>query len=110
MCLLSQPVGNAGGDSYLYLVHNKPNKFVEVGTLNKPEWTESRRRVYSPDGVCPTLNGIGSGGNTEPKIIVSGNLNIKGKDQIKRVYDPSGVAPTLSTMQGGESRTKGNFV
>lgn len=31
MCLLSQPVGNSGGNSYLYLIHNKPNKLVEGG-------------------------------------------------------------------------------
>lgn len=80
------------------------NKLIEVGTLDKPQWTESRRRVYSPTSVCPTLNGIGSGGNTEPKIIMSGTLNIKGKDQIKRVYNPQGIAPTLSTMQGGGSQ------
>ena len=29
------------------------------------------RRVYSPDGVCPTLHTC-SGGNTETKIIVEG--------------------------------------
>lgn len=66
MCVLSQPVGNAGGNSYLCLVHNsKSNKLIEAG-----------------------------------------NLDIKGKDQIKRVYDPSGVTPTLSTMQGGNQEPK----
>ncbi|MCM1315867.1 MAG: DNA cytosine methyltransferase [Alistipes senegalensis] len=102
MCLLSQPVGNAGGNSYLYLVDNSStNKLIQEGTINKPEWIEARRRVYSPNGVCPTLNGVGQGGNTEPKILEVGKLDIKGKDQIKRVYDADGVAPTLSTMQGG---------
>ena len=55
--------------------------------------------------MSPTLNGIGSGG-TEPKIIISGCLDIKGKDQIKRVYDSNGIAPTLSTMQGGSQEPK----
>lgn len=86
---------------------NNTNKLIQVGTIDKPEWRESRCRVYSPDGVCPALHGIGQGGNTEPKIIVVGRLDIKGKDQIKRVYDPNGVAPTLSTMQGATA-TKGN--
>ena len=45
-------------------------------------------------------------GNTEPKIIVVGRLDIKGKDQIRRVYDPDGLAPTLSTMQGGQQQPK----
>ena len=53
------------------------NKLIQVGTLDKPEWIEARRRVYSPEGICPTLNGIGQGGNTEPKIIVVGTLDIK---------------------------------
>ena len=85
---------------------NDTNKLIQVGNLNIPQWIESRRRVYSPDGVCPTLHGIGCGGNTEPKIIVVGRLDIKGKDQIKRVYDPNGIAPTLSTMQGGQQEPK----
>ena len=82
------------------------NKLIQVGILDKPEWIEARRRVYSPEGICPTLNGIGQGGNTEPKIIVVGRLDIKGKDQIRRVYDPDGLAPTLSTMQGGQQQPK----
>ena len=82
------------------------NKLIQVGIIDKPEWIETRCRVYSPEGVCPTLHGIGRGGNTEPKIIVVGKLDIKGKDQIRRVYDPNGIAPTLSTMQGGEQQPK----
>ena len=82
------------------------NKLIQVGSLDIPNWTESRRRVYSPYGCCPTLNGIGSGGNTEPKIIVVGKLDIEGKDQIKRVYNPCGISPTLSTMQGGQQQPK----
>jgi len=82
------------------------NKLIQVGMLDKPGWIEASRRVYSQEGVSPTLNGIGQGGNTEPKIIVVGRLDIKGKDQIKRVYDPNGFAPTLSTMQGGQQQPK----
>lgn len=45
------------------------NKLIQVAEIDKPEWRESCRRVYSADGVSPTLHGIGCGGNTEPKII-----------------------------------------
>lgn len=45
------------------------NKLIQVAEIDKPEWRESRRRVYSTDGVCPALHGIGCGGNTEPKIV-----------------------------------------
>ena len=69
MALTAQPLGNTGGYSYLYLVNNTENKLIQVGEIDKPEWRESRRRVYSADGVSPPLHGIGCGGNTEPKII-----------------------------------------
>ena len=29
------------------------NKLIQVGNLDKPEWIEARRRVYSPEGICP---------------------------------------------------------
>jgi hypothetical protein len=29
-----------------------------------------RGRVYSPYGIAPTLNGIGRGGNLEPKVVI----------------------------------------
>lgn len=46
------------------------NKLIQVAEINKSEWRESRRRIYSIKGLSPTLHGIGCGGNTEPKIIV----------------------------------------
>ncbi len=51
-------------------MEDNSNKLIQIGSLDIPQWTESRRRVYSPEGCAPTLNGIGCGGNTEPKIIV----------------------------------------
>lgn len=33
-----------------------------------------RGRVYSPYGIAPTLNGIGRGGNLEPKIMIYDDL------------------------------------
>lgn len=50
-------------------------RLKQVADLNCPQWRDSRRRVYSPNGVSPTLHGIGCGGNVEPKIIVRRNLN-----------------------------------
>lgn len=46
------------------------NSLLQIGSLNLPQWRESRRRIYSVCGVCPTLHGVGTGGNTEPKILV----------------------------------------
>ena len=82
------------------------NDIEIVDNLDKPEWIEARRRVYSNDSVAPTLNGIGSGGNTEAKIVVVGKLDIKGKDQIRRVYDTKHLAPTISTCGGGGSESQ----
>ena len=42
----------------------------------------------------------------KPRLILVGELDIKGQDVIKRVYDPSGLAPTLTTMQGGNRQPK----
>lgn len=77
-----------------------------IGILNNPQWIESRRRVYSIKGISSTLHGIGCGGNTEPKIVVVGRLDIKGKDQIRRVYDTKHLAPTISTCGGGQREPK----
>lgn len=44
-------------------------KLIQVAEIDKPEWRESRRRIYSIEGLSPTLHGIGCGGNTEPKIV-----------------------------------------
>lgn len=40
---------------------------------------ESRKRIYSENGIAPCLNGIGCGGNTEPKVALNvlGNLPIQ---------------------------------
>lgn len=56
---------------------NDTNKLIQVGIIDKPEWRETMRRVYSPEGICPTLHGIGKGGNIEPKIIVMDRLDVK---------------------------------
>ena len=32
---------------------------------------ESRKRIYSKNGIAPCLNGIGCGGNTEPKVALN---------------------------------------
>lgn len=122
MALNAQPVGNAGGYSYLYAVEEKDQQYgikvknqatefagfdevagtllardykgfgnqemnavlegenndtdadlVQVGTIDG-NGHEIRRRIYSENGISPTLCGVGQGGNTEPKILTN---NIK---------------------------------
>lgn len=42
----------------------------------------------------------------DPKCVQVGNLDIKGRDNIKRVYSPKGISPTIDTMQGGNRQPK----
>src|SRR5699024_3027471 len=55
---------------------------------------DSIKRVYSPDGINPTLTTMG-GGNRQPKIVVLGNTSktgYKGHD----VHDNNGLSPTIA--------------
>lgn len=85
----------------------KDLKCIQVGDLNGGKWDkiyESCRRVYSTDGISPTIPTC-QGGNTEPKVAVNRLYGIfddeKSKHQADSVYDKNGLAPTLDTMQGG---------
>ena len=54
------------------------NKCIQVGDLSGGKWdkiNESCRRVYSEDGISPTIHTC-QGGNTEPKVIVTENNTI----------------------------------
>lgn len=59
------------------------------------------RRVYSPEGVSPTLTTMG-GGHREPKIVVEqvGNINPSGNGMNGNVYNSSGLSPTITTNKG----------
>ena len=70
----------------------KDPKCVKVGDLDM-KGHESMKRVYSADGISPTLTTMG-GGNTEPKIIdPQGRLN--------KVNTPKDYAPTLRAQDHG---------
>lgn len=58
----------------------------QVGQLERVY--ESRGRVYSPDGLCPTISTM-CGGSQEPKITVVGRIN---SSQDGVVVDPCGIA------------------
>lgn len=53
------------------------NKVIQLGNLVKKikHFTNPQRgRVYSIDGICPTLNTC-SGGGLEPKVLIIGGEN-----------------------------------
>lgn len=85
----------------------KDPKCVQVGNLYGGKWdkiNESCRRVYSDDGISPTVQTC-QGGNTEPKVAVKRIGGIFDTEEITRqaggIYDQEGLSPTLSVMQGG---------
>ena len=59
------------------------------------------KRVYSAEGVSPTLTTMG-GGHREPKIAVKsiGNVNPSGNGMNGQVYDSNGLSPTQTTNKG----------
>jgi len=105
------------------------NELVQVGMLEGKGF-ETRRRVYDPKGISPTLHGIGSGGNTEPKIIEENTNSLQfvggidttdkwidnDKDFSRnykegyRVYDSEGIACCQKTNGGGLGSNTGLYL
>ena len=54
-------------------MRERDNRLVQIAELDKKAFPRHDlcRRVYSPDGIAPTIHTCGGGG-TEPKIIVEG--------------------------------------
>lgn len=86
-------------------------ELTQIGTIDG-NGHEIRRRVYDADGISPTLCGVGSGGNTEPKVLVKdedvnpvriGNIYGEqfGTGYAGNVWDQDSVSPTIMTAQGG---------
>lgn len=87
-------------DASNYIVKGLPEntdiKLIQVGNLSGGKWdkiNESCRRVYDPDGLAPTIHTC-QGGNTEPKIIVSGKTNSEGQRSL--ILDEEGICNCLS--------------
>lgn len=91
MCLLAQPLGNAGGYSYLYRVEDSRNP--------------QRERVYDVDGISPTIDTM-QGGGLEPKIAepkcVGCTRNKKGYVVKRHLMDYCNTLHT-STGSGGST-------
>lgn len=86
-------------------------ELTQIGTIDG-NGHEIRRRVYDADGISPTLCGVGSGGNTGPKVLVKdedvnpvriGNIYGEqfGTGYAGNVWDQDSVSPTIMTAQGG---------
>lgn len=86
-------------------------ELTQIGTIDG-DGHEIRRRVYDTDGISPTLCGVGSGGNTEPKVLIKdedvnpvriGNIYGEqfGTGYAGNVWDQDSVSPTIMTAQDG---------
>lgn len=97
MCLTAQPVGNAGGNSYLYVVQEAKIQQIQ-GNLYPNSGNPQAGRVYSAEGLSPTLDNC-QGGNHMPKIIEAGYYsypNSNKKHQTNTVYSDEGISPALN--------------
>lgn len=68
---MAQPLGNAGGYSYLYRVEDSRNpKIIQVANISEEKGFSNPQtgRIYSSEGLCPTLDTM-QGGGKQPKII-----------------------------------------
>lgn len=74
---------------------------IPVLTPDRTEKRQNGRRVKENGEDMFTLTAQDRHG-----VIVSGMLDVKGKEQIKRVYDTKGIGPALTTMQGGGQEPK----
>lgn len=88
MCLTSQPIGNLGGNSYLYLIAERLN-MNEVKVLGQMDNTmdntfESANRVYDENGLAPTVNTCGGGG-LQPKIVEVSAIRMVRTDEGKKL-------------------------
>lgn len=69
MCLNSQPVGNAGGNSYLYAVKEDDVNPVRIGNIyGKQFGTGYAGNVWDQDFVSPTIM-TAQGGNRQPLVV-----------------------------------------
>ena len=99
--------------------HKEP-KMVVAGQLVEGKWKktlETHQRVYSPEGIAPTLTANG-GGNQEKKILTDPQIEVVGQmvggkwentyTLSRQVYDPEGIAPTqvAAAGAGGNNETK----
>ncbi len=86
-------------------------EIIKVADISKDVLNdnERQRRVYSPEGISPTLLGRSDGPKVlveEPQIDVVGMLDIKSHDHSRRVHDPEGLSPTVTAVSGGTHHIK----
>ena len=82
---------------------NVVKQLGNISTDNSSWSNPQTGRIYSAEGVSPTLNTCG-GGQREPKIVQIGNINPSGKGMNGNVFASDGLAPTITTNKGEGSK------
>ena len=82
---------------------NVVKQLGNISTDNSSWSNPQTGRIYSAEGVSPTLNTCG-GGQREPKIVQIGNINPSGKGLNGNVFASDGLAPTITTNKGEGSK------
>ena len=92
------------GNGYEGIVES--NNVKQIGNISEgnSSWDNPQTgRIYSAEGISPTLNTCG-GGQREPKIVQIGNVNPSGKGMNGNVFSSEGLAPTITTNKGEGSK------
>ena len=82
---------------------NVVKQLGNISTDNSSWSNPQTGRIYSVEGISPTLNTCG-GGQREPKIVQVGNINPSGKGMNGNVFASDGLAPTITTNKGEGSK------
>ena len=92
------------GNGYEGVVEsNNVKQLGNISTDNSSWDNPQTGRIYSTEGISPTLNTCG-GGQREPKIVQIGNVNPSGKGMNGNVFSSEGLAPTITTNKGEGSK------
>lgn len=82
---------------------NVVKQLGNISTDNSSWNNPQTGKIYSVEGISPTLNTCG-GGQREPKIVQVGNINPSGKGMNGNVFAGDGLAPTITTNKGEGSK------
>ena len=95
MCLTSQPVGNLGGNSYLYKVdepsYDKPVRLG--GVFDDEKGKHQAGSIWDTESISPTLDTM-QGGWRQPCVITEGNVS----SQAGKVISDEGLSMTTPKM------------
>ena len=106
MAVTSQPIGNAGGNSYLYL---EKKKIEKVGFIDNGTGQHQSNTVYGTDGVSPGLTTI-DGGTQQIKVVDAQALRMvrteKGKE-LRKAYENHEIHHGFNEHRQAEPREDG---